>query len=114
MMVTFATEPAAVRGLGSDIVAMASDVDRATAAVGALGALGATASLDGPPRTAAALADFAEAYGQTTERLRDDVVALGRLTQAVGAEYDAVETAAFRLYLANEYDLGDQAGASDG
>jgi hypothetical protein len=99
-MVTYATDTAAVVALGSDIVAMADGVGGAAAAVGA------TPSLDGPCGTAGALAAFAEAYGQTAERLRTDVVALGRLTQAVGAEYDAVEASAIRLYIGTDRQTG--------
>jgi hypothetical protein len=93
-MVTFRTDTGAVIGLGGDIVAKAASVD------GAAGQVAGTPCLAGPPETAAALADFAHAYGQTTQRLHDDVVALGRLTQATGAEYDAVEAAAAQVDLA--------------
>jgi hypothetical protein len=91
-MATYSTDTTAVVDLGGDIVAMAGDVDEAATKVAGI------SDLADPPDTVAALAGFAKAYGQTTSRLHDDVIALGRLTQAAGAEYDAVETAATQLY----------------
>lgn len=88
------TDTAGVIGLGTDIVGMAGGVDGATAAVGA------PHGVEDPPATASALAELMTAYRRSTQRLRDDVVALGRLTQAAGAEYDAVESAAARLHAA--------------
>jgi hypothetical protein len=102
---TYSADTGAIVGLGGDIVTMAGDVDKAAAAVSG------TPCLAGPPDTSTALADFAKAYGQTTDRLRDDVIALGRLTQAAGAEYDAVETAASQLHRAELDAAGDTAGS---
>jgi hypothetical protein len=90
-MTTYSTDTGRVMALGTSIVTMAGGVD------GAASDVAGTPCLAGPPETAAALAAFAQAYGQTTSRLHDDVVALGRLTQAAAAEYDAVEAAATQI-----------------
>jgi hypothetical protein len=90
-MVTYRTDTGAVTNLGGGIVSMAGDVDDVVAGVAGIPNVG------DPPHTAAALVDFTKAYRQTTERLQADVVALGRLTQAAGAEYAAVEAAAAQV-----------------
>lgn len=90
-MVTFRTDTSAVVDLGGEVVTMAADVDQAAGDVAGIPCLA------GPPATAAALRELAQAYGQTTQRLHDDVVALGLLTQAAGAAYAEVETAAAQL-----------------
>ena len=93
-MVTISTCPSFVVDLGGQIAAKVTGLDDVVADVAGAPDVG------DPPQTAGALVDFLTAYKQTVKRLRDDVVALGRLTQAAGAEYDAVEAAATRVDLA--------------
>jgi hypothetical protein len=107
-MVTYSADTGGIMTLGGDIVGMAARVD------GAARDVGGTPCLAGPPETAAALARFARAYGRSTDRLRDDVVALGRLTQAAAAEYDAVETAAAQVDRVAGTPSGGPGGGSDG
>ena len=88
-MASFETRPADVVAMGGRVAALAAGLDGDAAAVG-------RDRLDGPPRTAAALARFADAYRTSVANLRDDVVALGRLTQVAGSNYERVEAAATR------------------
>lgn len=84
---TIQTDPSAVVAMGGRVAGLAAGLRGGAAAVG-------RGAVDGPPRTAAALASFARAYAQTVANLHDDVVALGRLTQVAGANYERVEAAA--------------------
>lgn len=90
-MARIETRPADVVAMGARVAALAAGMRGDERAVG-------DGPVDGPPRTVAALARFATAYGDTVRNLGDDVVALGRLTQVAGANYERVEACAARRF----------------
>ena len=88
------TDPAAVNALGGRIASSADALDPAVDAVNSC------IAIDGPPQTAAAVAAATPALSRSVNHLRDDVVALGRLTEVAGASYERVEAAAAALFVA--------------
>ncbi|HET7488111.1 MAG TPA: hypothetical protein VFJ85_09290 [Acidimicrobiales bacterium] len=82
----------------TDIVAMGGRIANAAGPLGGQGDAVAHATPEAPPATARALEHFAKAYGQTVHNLAVDVIALGRLTQVAGTNYERVEQAAARSW----------------
>lgn len=83
--------PGDVRGVGSDVASIGPDI---SGLAGDLAGMGGLASE--PPATAAALARLSSEWSSGAQRLGADVVALGRLTEAVAHLYVTVDAEAIR------------------
>jgi len=81
--------PGDVRGVGSDVASIGPDISGLSGELAGLGGLAAE-----PPATSAALDRLAPAWSSGIERLGADVVALGRLTEAVAHLYVTVDAEA--------------------
>jgi len=78
----------AAADLAEQIVDVAADVDDAGAQLTGQSCLGE------PAATGAALTTLLAEFGSGLERLRNDVVALGRLVQVTAADFEDVDAAA--------------------
>lgn len=81
--------PGDVRGVGSDVAAIGPEIMGLSGELSGMGGLASE-----PPATSQALTRLASEWSSGAERLGGDVVALGRLTEAVAHLYVTVDAEA--------------------